>query len=133
MILKSRRSARTGTKEMFTVIRKIYLGWWDERHAHKRQNVWQQHYCQSRKCLYKNGDLNGIVKYILRMWELGDIKDDRWTFVKLILPKNDFWLQTGIETATFWWTWRHSGHWSYHLAVSLSEGETWTEDPGMTR
>ena len=47
----------------------------------------------NRKPLYvKNVIMTNITLEIL---ELGDILNDRWTFVKLCLQENDFWAPDG--------------------------------------
>ena len=57
--------------------------------------------------------------YILEMWELGDVLNDRWTFVKLYLQTTISEPQTGIELATFLWSVRRPNHW----AAKTQDGE----------
>ena len=40
-----------------------------------------------------------MIRYTsLELWDLGDILNDRWTFVKLYPQKNDFWVPDGEQT-----------------------------------
>ena len=52
-------------------------------------------------------------RYSLRMSELGNIKDDIWTFFKFVLQKNNFWTPERDRAAKFWWPMRRSNHWDW--------------------